>query len=139
MSRVEGSFSKADRDRLGEVVISNLFNISINMAVQHMNNASGVGGEGGVMSDHNNGIALSVNVTEFFHHNMRRAGIEIAGGFVGEDDFWFSHDGARNGYALLLTARELAGHVVFAFLKVEAPESGGGLLETVEFRVASIN
>lgn len=104
-----------------------------------MDDASGVGSEGGVVSDHNNGIALSVNVAEFFHDDVRGAGIEIAGGFVGEDDFWFSHDSTRNSYALLLTARELAGHVVFAFLKVEAPESGGGLLETVEFGVASIN
>ena len=53
-------------------------------------------------------------------------GVEIAGGFVGEDDFGVGDDGAGDGDALLLAAGELVGVVVFFFFEVEAVESFGG-------------
>ena len=94
------------------------------MAVEHVDDAGGVGGERGIVCDHDDGVALGVNFAEFFHDDVGGAGVEVAGGFVGEDEGRAGDEGASDGDALLLAAGELVGHVVFALLEVEMLESG---------------
>ena len=61
------------------------------------------------MGDHDDGVALAVDAFELVHDGEGRFGVEVAGGFVGKDDFWVGDDGAGDGGALLLTAGELEG------------------------------
>ena len=49
-----------DRDRLREITVGNGFNIGVDLAVEHMNDASGISGEGRVVSDHDDGVAFFV-------------------------------------------------------------------------------
>ncbi len=91
------------------------------------------------MGDHDDSVALGVDALEFFHDGEGRVGVEIAGRLVGEDDFGVSDDGAGDGDALLLTAGELVGVVIFFFFHVEAVESFGSLDETAGFMVARVD
>ena len=77
------------------------------------------------MSDHNDSVALGVDTFEFFHNGEGRVRVEVAGWFVGKDDFWVGDDGAGDGDALLLTARELIGVLIFFFFHIEAVERFG--------------
>ena len=64
---------------------------------------------------------------------MRGAGaIEVAGGFVGQDERRPRDDGARDGHALLLAARELARVVLVAVGEADEAERVGNTL--VAFR-----
>ena len=85
-------FHKADRDGLGKIAVGDGFNVGIDTAVKHMNNAGGIGGEGGVMSNHDDSVAFRMNLTKFFHNNVGRTRIKIASGLIGEDNFWFSDE-----------------------------------------------
>ena len=109
------------------------------MTVEHIDDAGGVGEEVGVVGDHNNSGAFVVDAGELFHHEARGARVEVAGGLVGEDDFGFGDEGASDGDALLLAARELDGEVVGFFLEIEAGENVGGLDAAVGLRGAGID
>ena len=72
--------------------------------------ALGVGGGDGVMGDHDD------RLTELVHRGAHerqdlgaRAGVEVAGGLVAEDDLGAAGQGAGHGDTLLLATRELAG------------------------------
>ena len=65
------------------------------------------------MGNHDNSVALGVDAFKFLHDDMRRVGVEIASRLVGENNFGFRDDGAGDCGALLLTAGELIGHIVF--------------------------
>ena len=56
-------------------------------------------------------------------------GVEVAGGFVGEDDGGLVDEGAGDGDALALTAGELVGLVVHAGLEADGGEGSFGALE----------
>ncbi len=77
------------------------------------------------MGDHDDGVAFGVDALELFHDGEGGVGVEIARRFVGEDDFGVGDDGAGDGDALLLTAGELIGVIIFFFFHVEAVESFG--------------
>lgn len=47
-----------------------------------MNNSSGIGGEGGVVGDHDNSIAFFVDVGEFFHDDVGVFRVKVACRFV---------------------------------------------------------
>lgn len=68
----------------------------------------GPGGElGGVriVRHHHYGLAeILVQLGEDAQHFQRGRGIQVAGGFVGQDQGGVGHDGARNRHALLLPA-----------------------------------
>ena len=91
------------------------------------------------MRDHNNSIALRVNVTEFFHDNVARAAVEVAGWLIGENNRRLRDKAASNGDALLLTTRELVRHVVFALLKMEVLENIVGGFQATSFGYAIID
>ena len=103
------------------------------MAVEHVDDAGGVGGEGGVVGDHDDGVAEGVNITEFFHDDVGGAGVEVAGGLVGEDEAGVGDEGAGDGNALLLTAAELPWHVVLTFLEMEMFKDVAGHEEAAIF------
>ena len=78
------------------------------------------------MRDQNNGVAFGVQPFDDFHHHLAAAGIERAGGLVGQDDFAAVHQGAGNGHALLLAAGELVGLVVFLAFQAQIGQKPGG-------------
>ncbi|MNF61755.1 hypothetical protein D3C84_434150 [compost metagenome] len=67
------------------------------------------------------------------------AAVEGARGFVGEDDMAAVHQGAGDGYALLLAAGELVGSVLQALAQAQAGEQGGGALAALLGRGAGID
>ena len=82
-------------------------------AVFDFDDAVGKGGDFRVVRDQNNGVAFGVQPADDFHHHLAAAGIECAGGLVGQDDFTAVHQRAGNRHALLLAAGELVGAVIF--------------------------
>ena len=74
-------------------------------AVAHVQDAMAVGGGFGIVRDHHDGLAeVFVKQAEKIENGLGAFGIEIAGGFIGEDDLGFADDGAREGDALLFAA-----------------------------------
>ena len=76
--------------------------IGIDFAVEHIDNPGGVGGEGGVVGDHDDGVAEGMNVAEFFHDDVRGTTIEVTGGFVSKDDRRVGDERTGDSDALLL-------------------------------------
>ncbi len=91
------------------------------------------------MCNHDDSVALSMNVAKFLHNDMTTAAVEVTSGLVGENDRWIGDEAARNGDALLLAAGELIGHIVFTFAKMEAFKDFVGFFETTDFVVTGIN
>ena len=117
----------------GEILVGDSFDVGVDFAVEHVDDAGGVGGEGGIVSDHNDGVAEGVNVAEFFHDDMGGARVEVAGGLVSKDDGGIGNKGTANSDALLLATGELPGHVIFAFLEMKMIEDIAGHFETTGF------
>ena len=82
------------------------------------NDAVGVLGDVRLVGDENDGVALSVEVVKQTHDFVAGAGVEVAGGLVGEDDAGMIDEGARNGDALALSAGEFVGFVHHAGAEV---------------------
>ena len=75
-----------------------------------MDEAGGGGGGVGVVGDHDDGFAeFLVEALEEGEDFLGGGGVEVAGGFVGEDEVGVGDDGAGDGDALFLAAGELAG------------------------------
>jgi len=64
------------------------------------------------MGDHDHGIARLMDALKDAHDLQGGAGVEVAGGLVGEDDGGVVDQGAGNGHALPLPPRQLVGAVV---------------------------
>ena len=77
------AFSNANLDRLGEILVGNGFNISVNLTIEHINNAGSVNGKGRIMSNHNDSVALFVDSFELLHNDVGGARIKVASRFVG--------------------------------------------------------
>jgi len=67
---------------------------------------------------------LRAKVEEEFVEVVGVLGVEVAAGFVGEDDVGLVHEGAGAGSALLFAAGELGGFVVHAVAEAEFGEQG---------------
>src|SRR5258708_35893802 len=76
-------------------------------AVAHDEVAPAVVGDVELMRDHDDGDALVVEFLEHAHHLDGGLAVEVAGRFVGEEDLRLVDEGAGDGHALLLAAREL--------------------------------
>ena len=63
-----------------------------------------------------------MQLAQQIHHRFAALRIEVAGRLVGEQDERLAGDGARDGDALLLTARQLAGQVLRAVRHADAFE-----------------
>ena len=98
-----------DWNRLRQIGVGNGLDIGVDLSVEHINNTGSVDSESGIMRDHDDSVAFVVDGFKLLHDDMRSARIEIAGGFVGEDDFGAANDSAGNGNTLLLATRKLVG------------------------------
>ena len=54
-------FFETDGDGLGKIGVGNGFDVGIDVAVEHIDDSSGISGEGRVVSDHDDGVALLVD------------------------------------------------------------------------------
>ena len=81
----------------------------------------------GVVGDEEDGDALvAVEALQEVHDFVAGFGVEVAGGFVGEDEFGLVNESAGDGDALLLAAGELVGFVVAAVVEADEVEGLGG-------------
>lgn len=93
------------------------------LAVAHGDDAVGGFGDGGVVGDEDHGVfALMMDAAEEVHDLGGVLGVEVAGGFVGEEDGGFVGEAAGDGDALALTAGEFFGHVIEAMAHADGFE-----------------
>ena len=96
------------------------------------NNAARASREFLVVRDEDEGGAgLGVEVEEKFDDAMARLAIEIAGGFVGEEDLGAIDEGAGDRHALLLATRELRGVMMQSFTQPHALQQLNGFFKRV--------
>ena len=92
-----------------------------------MDGAVGEGGDVGVVGDEEDGLAaFFVLSEEGVHDGAAGLGVEIAGGFVGEEEGGLVDEGAGDGDALAFAAGELGGAVFEAGFEAEVFEEGDG-------------
>ncbi len=98
------------------------------LAFVEVDEATSGGGGVGVVGDHDDGFfEFLVEALEEGEDVGGAGGVEVAGGFVGEDEVGVGDDGAGDGDALFLAAGELAGEVVEAVGEADEIEGGGGI------------
>ena len=82
-------------------------------AVFHLKDGVCLFGDGGVVSDYNDGAAVIVGEgAEDLYYICRVGRVEVACRLVGEDDLAALREGARDRNSLLLTARKMGGETV---------------------------
>ena len=97
------------------------------LAIAQGDAAMGEGCDGGIVGDEDERCALPlVEVEEKVEDGLPVGGVEVAGGFVGEDDGGLEDEGAGESDALLLTAGELDGVVIGAVGEADGGEEGAG-------------
>src|SRR5256885_12453404 len=79
-------------------------------------NRSGAEGCGfRIMCYHDDGFSsLAAKRLQHHQHFLRRMGVQISGGLVGDDQAWVRDQRACDGYALFLPAGELPGQMARA-------------------------
>ena len=83
------------------------------LAVAHGDDAVGGMGDGGVMGDEDHGVfALVMDAAEEVHDLGGVFGVEIAGGFVGQENGGFIGEAAGDGDTLALTPGEFFWQVI---------------------------
>ena len=96
-------------------------------AVLYEDDSVCVVGDGLLVRDDDDRDALLVEFVKERHDFFAARGVEVAGGFVGEEDVGILHEGASDGDALLLSAREFVGEVVHAVGEADLFEDLGGI------------
>ena len=82
-------------------------------AVFHLEDGVSLFGDGGVVSDYNDGAAVIVGEgAEDLDYVGGVGGIEVARGLVCEDDLASLRESARDCHTLLLAAREVCGKAI---------------------------
>lgn len=82
-------------------------------AVKEAYQAVGTLGHPLVVGNHDDGGAfLLVEAEEDVHDFIAHHTIQVTGGLISENNLWSANDGPRDGYPLLLSARELARKVM---------------------------
>ena len=108
-----------------------------NLAVTHVQDAMSVGGGFGIVRDHDDGLAeILIELAEQAEDSFGTFGIEVAGGFIGQDDFWLADDGASERHALLFAAGKLRRLVLQAAAQAEQI---GDDLEAMRIESVSVN
>src|SRR5690348_5481788 len=74
-----------------------------------VNHAVGILGDIVLVSHENDSVALALQPIEQGHNLDAGLGVEVAGGFVREDDGRLVHQSARDGDALSLSTGEFVG------------------------------
>ncbi len=88
---------------------------------------------------HDNGVAPGIQGLEQLHNFVAGAGVEGAGGFVGQNDAGVVNQGAGNGHALALAAAQLVGLVQGAVGEPDAAQGLAGQFVPLAFAVAGID
>ena len=78
------------------------------------------------MGGHYNGDARSVQLQEVIHDGVSRDGVQIAGGFIHEQEIRGQGDGAGNGNPLHLAAGEQPGWLIGVGFQIHPGESMAG-------------
>jgi len=73
----------------------------------------------GIVADQDDGHAVSMQRSEEVHDVSADHRVEVAGGFVGEDDIWAFHHGPCDGDALLFAAGKLTWPMSSAFAQTD--------------------
>ncbi len=97
--------------------------VALDFSVSNFNNPRGDGSDFRIVRDQNNGASLRRKFVKEVENALPGDGIEITGRFVGEDELGIIYQGPSDGDALTLSAGELKGAVVHAFLQAH-PEDG---------------
>jgi hypothetical protein len=79
--------------------------VTEDLAVTESDLALSERGHFGVVRDHNDGVALAVKVAKKLGDDGLVGSVEVASGFVSEEDRWVVDEGARDADALLFAAR----------------------------------
>ena len=78
-----------------------------------MEDGVGLFGDGGVVSDYNDGAAVIVSEgAKYLDYVGGVGGVKVARGLIGEDDLASLCEGARDRNSLLLAAREVCGKAI---------------------------
>ena len=106
--------------------------IGDDQAVAKGDDAVHIGGDLSVVRDHyDRQSALAVKAGDDFHDLDRNGRVQVSGGLVGEQDGGFVDQGARDGHALLLAARQLIGVIALAAGQPHHRKQGLGALRPV--------
>src|SRR5262249_36936272 len=89
------------------------------LAVADLDDALFVLGHAHVMGYDDDGVAFGIQLTEDRHHFLAGFRVECAGRFIGQDHLATIHQRARDRYALLLAAGQLARLVVHAVTQAQ--------------------
>src|SRR3954454_18995063 len=84
--------------------------------------------DAGVVGRHDHRRARAIDAVEQAHDAHRGAGVEVAGGLVGQEDERPVHKGPGDGHPLLLTTGHLVGEVVALLGEADQVEHLGHLL-----------
>jgi len=112
--------------------------IAQEFAVAHDGEARGeFFGEGTLVRDHDDGHAeAGANFEKEVHDAFAGGGIEIAGGLVGEKNFWAIDERTGDGGALLFAAGKFGGAMagaLFEFYALKRFGDAGGALGAIDF------
>ena len=86
-------------------------------------------GDGGVVGDNNQCEAVGLEAVEDVEHGVGVSGVEVSGGFVGEEEGWLGGDGAGDGYSLFFTTGEGSGGGVNTMIETDAVEGVEGAFD----------
>jgi hypothetical protein len=92
-----------------------------------------LGGDVAVVGNDHHGGAGGVELAEQSEDPGARGGVEVAGGFVGEQQRWSADDSAGNGDALAFTAGQFVG-VVFEAVGEPDPVQRGRTMDPLRRR-----
>src|SRR5438045_3328098 len=92
--------------------------VRLDPAVADVDGAMGMVGDVALVGDHDDRVALAVQLLEQPHDLLAGGGVEVAGGLVREQDGGTHDQRAGDGHALALAAGELARLVVHAVAQV---------------------
>ena len=88
--------------------------VTLHHTIHKTHDAFGIGRHVGLMRDHQHGDAVvHVQAPQQLHDLAAALGVQVAGGLVGQQHGGLGDDGAGNGHALLLPARQFGRCVVF--------------------------
>ena len=113
--------------------IFSCFFIGDDVPVFHGDDAPGALGEGGVVGDHDDGLAGGGELLEQVGDEFAVFTVEVAGGFIGQQHGGLVGQGAGDGDALLLAAGEAVGAALELVAQAEALEQRGGAVHVFVF------
>ena len=98
--------------------------VALQEAVAEANDALGVGSHVVFVRDHDDRAALVVEALEHRQDFLAGDGVEVARGFIGQDEIRIVHQAAGDRDALLLSAGELRGPVAKTIAEPDRPLVG---------------